>query len=311
MTDRWKILAATLVSGVLMLALFWIAGLDLDYAKAIDWRWALAAVPAYVALVVIRAASLRSLAPDANKSSLACWVRLAGRHQALFSVAPAGVGDFGFPLLSSRYVRLRSADAVRIIAQYRLRDVVILGWAGIAAVLMQGVHPYLGVAVFFAGVPLFLYTDDVAVLILSGLRRISGAGRVTAFLEEAIPPVRPALRERIGRSAWAMSAWVMACMAMYLVFWAVGAPLSVAGVLMVILALNVAGAVAISIAGFGVAEAGVAGALIALGMTVPEATTVALVARPLLLASMLTGCLVADLVATPLVRRSPPGVARP
>ena len=90
-----------------------------------------------------------------------------------------------------------------------------------------------------------------------------------------------------------------------------GIVLTPAGVLMVIVALNVAGAVAVSIAGFGVAEAGVAGALIALGMGPAEATAAALVTRPLLLGSMLAGCLIADLIVTLLLRLSSLAVARP
>ncbi len=49
--------------------------------------------------------------------------------------------------------------------------------------------------------------------------------------------------------------------------------------------LNVAGALALSIAGFGVAEVGATGALVIFGLPVAQAAAVAIVARPLLLLS--------------------------
>ena len=309
--DHGKIVTAFAVSSLLLLALFWLIGFQFPSLENVNPRWLLAAIPLYALVVALRATALRALAPDEIGRPLLHWLRLAARHQALFMLAPAGSGDFGFPLLAKRYAHLPGAEAVRIIAQYRLRDAVILALAGVGAALMQGLDPPIGAAVLMLGVLLVLFTDDLAVVLLSLIGRLDFLGPVACFLEGAIPRTRPALRERLVRSALALASWAMACLAMQTVFFAAGLSLSLAGVLTVIVALNVAGALAISVAGFGVAEAGVAGALIAIGMSPAEATAAAIVARPLLLVSMVGGCTAADLAVTLLSRLSASVAARP
>jgi uncharacterized membrane protein YbhN (UPF0104 family) len=311
MIDRGKIAIAVAVSGCLLLTLFWMAGFELPSTEQFEPRWLLTAIPLYAVLVALRAATLRALALQPAGNSFAQWIRLAARHQALFMVAPAGSGDFGFPLLAKRYAHVPSAEAVRIITQYRLRDALILALAGVGAALMQGLDATIGGLVLTLGVPVLLFTDDLAVVMLSIVRRMRFLGPVATFLEGAIPPGKTSWKDRLVRTGLALASWTIACLARKTVFTAAGVPLSLSGILTVIVALNVAGALAVSVAGFGVAEAGVAGALIALGMGPAEATAAALVTRPLLLLSMVGGCAAADLAVMLLLRLSPAAVARP
>ena len=78
-------------------------------------------------------------------------------------------------------------------------------------------------------------------------------------------------------------------------FAAAGHPLTVFEGWVVIAGLNVAGMLAVSVAGLGVAEAGAAGMLALLGMPLAEAAAVAVIARPLLLLSTVTASAVLDL----------------
>lgn len=68
-------------------------------------------------------------------------------------------------------------------------------------------------------------------------------------------------------------------------FRAAGHPLSLSEAWVMLAGLNIAGALALSVAGLGVAEAGAAGVLTLLGLPLAEAAGIALIARPILLLS--------------------------
>ena len=88
-------------------------------------------------------------------------------------------------------------------------------------------------------------------------------------------------------------------------FAATGHPLSIQQTILMLAALNASGAIAISIGGIGVAEAGAAGMLMLFGETAATAAAVALVARPLLFLSAVAASASLDLVSWLTLRRRP------
>ena len=300
-----------MASAVLLGAVFWLSGFAIPDLSRIAPARAAATLAAYMALTIGRAALLRALALPGRRAGFSAWVRLAARHQILFSLLPTGAGDIGFIPLARRIAGIPAGDAVRMIAQYRLRDALVLGLLGIAGLAFGGLAPAFGIAVLTLGGAALWFADDIAALLLGAAGAVLPGTRAAAFLRSAVPPGRPTRRQRLERTGLAGGCWATSGLALHLGFAAAGTPLGFDETLLMLVALNAAGAIAISVAGFGIAEAGVSGALIALGRAPADAAATALVVRPLLLLAMVGACVVLEIVVTLLGRRPRPAAARP
>ncbi|WP_213546350.1 lysylphosphatidylglycerol synthase domain-containing protein [Vannielia litorea] len=273
MISRRSAFALAISAGLLALVL-WVADVGAIDLSAIRPVLLLPAVAAYVAVLALRGAQLRLLAPPTGAGH-GSWVALAGRHQLVFILSPSGAGDLAFPLLARRMVGLGTVPAAALIAGARLRDICAVLGLGCAGLAGTGHLPLLagaGAVLFFAA----LYFSDITVAL---------AGRLLRRIRKAPPPEHVAPPNRLPAALLTLLLWLTASGGIMAGFAAAGHPLGPFEAWVMLAGLNVAGALALSIAGLGVAEAGAAGVLVFLGMPLAEAATVAIVARPLLLLS--------------------------
>lgn len=295
--DRRKVFFAGLASAILIGTVFWVARPALPGLTNLKPAFIALLVPSYVLLMVLRGLLLRSLAPTSIRGNFAIWFRLAARHQLLFSLTPTAAGDIGFPYLANRIADLPAPHGVRLIAQYRLRDFTVLSLIGIAGFVSVGFDPILGTGALLAGGLLLWFIDDATILFLNIASKIIPENRFSRFLRNSRPNCRSGFAERVQRTFLSVAAWTTAAFALSLAFRAASFPLTASETLLMLVALNAMGAIAFSVAGLGFSEAGMAGALIAAGVEPAEAAAIALVARPLMLVSLVIGCLALDLLA--------------
>jgi uncharacterized membrane protein YbhN (UPF0104 family) len=290
-----KALTAASVSAALLAALFWTVDFrSIDLAQ-LRPSYVIVTVASYVCCVSLRAARLRALAPAPLRKRWFDWLRLAARHQAVFMLAPSGIGDVSFPILATRYTPVAASDAVRMIAQFRLRDVVVLILvAAIGTVFMGPSFDYVLIAVP-VGLFVLYRVDDIAVLFLHLAARLLPNSRLSVFLQNCVSADKTAAIDRGLRTALAIATWSSAAIALFFAFAAVGRELTVGETLLMLAVLNAVGAAAVSVAGFGIAETGVTGVLVAMGEAPSTAAATALMARPLLLVSMIAACGLLDL----------------
>jgi uncharacterized membrane protein YbhN (UPF0104 family) len=306
-TDRRKLAFAALVSAVLLGLLLYAGKFRFPDLSQADPAWLAAVGAAHLVVVAGRGLSFRALAPEGNRGARRAWLQLAARHQILFSLVPGGLGDTGFPFLAKRIVGLDAPVAVRVIAQFRLRDAILLAAVTIAALVLIGVRGPYGLIGLAIVLPLLWVSDDIAVGLLKVARHLLPGSRIVGFLREASDHETPTLHDRTVRTALAILVWSASTAAVLAAFRAIGVTIGVGEALLFIAAVNVAGALSISIAGLGVSEAGAAAALVVMGRSVQRATSLALVVRPLLLLSVLAMSLAIGLATGPL--RSPPSRA--
>jgi len=309
--DLKRSLLAAGVSAVFLAGLVWFARTqDIDLSTLDPLRIA-ALTGVYGLLTMSRGLLLRSLAPEPDRGSFAPWFNLAARHQIVFTLVPSGAGDIGFPYLLNRTTGLSMATGVRIIAQFRLRDAAMLASLGAVGLLATGFSPFWGILGLFAAVCVLWFVDDIAMLALTLASRLPG-GRLAAFLKSALPEAPLPLKQRLSCTFLSLVVWTIAALGLALAFLTAGHPLSLGEVLLVLVMLNAIGAVAVSVAGLGVSEAGVAGALIAMGTSAPQAAAIAIVARPLMLVSLISASALLDLATGLFCRhRWFNGVSRP
>lgn len=292
-----KALKASLISVVLLALVIWMAGLGRIDLSAVRPVLLIPALATYLAVLVLRAALLRLLSrrSDANRSDADTvapapylrWLSLAARHQFVFTLAPSGAGDLAFPLLAGRHVGLDTLPAARLIADMRLRDIMaIIGLGGLGLV-GSGHAPWpvlLGSALAGAA----LYWSDLAMSKLAALLHWLRPNRPN--LSPAPIRIAPSALQRLSVAGLVLVIWLMASGGVASGFAAAGHPLSLFDAWIMLAGLNVAGALAMSVAGLGVAEAGATGVLVFLGMPLAEAAAVAIIARPLLLLSSSAAC---------------------
>ncbi|MCZ4351738.1 lysylphosphatidylglycerol synthase domain-containing protein [Roseovarius aestuarii] len=265
-------LIAIAISLALLALMLWVSDIDSIDLSVVRPVLLLPTLAAYLVVLVLRGALYRLSAGSAD-AGLGRWVALAGRHQFVFILAPSGAGDLAFPLLAGRMVGLAVGPAVRLIAVARLRDVCAVLGLGCSGLAATGHLPLLwgaGAFVCFTA----LYFVDVTL----GL-----AGRLIRRLRKTPVPDTDASAIRLPAATLTLALWLAASLGVAAGFAAAGHPLSLFEAWIMLAGLNVAGALALSLAGLGVAEAGAAGVLVFLGLPFAEAATIALVARPILL----------------------------
>ncbi|MBU2888813.1 lysylphosphatidylglycerol synthase domain-containing protein [Celeribacter halophilus] len=265
-------LIAIAISLALLILMLWVADIGSIDLAVVRPFLLLPALTAYLVVLVLRGALYCQLA-GSGESGLRRWVKLAGRHQFVFILAPSGVGDLVFPLLAGRMVGLAVAPAVTLIAVARLRDVCAVLGLGCAGLAATGHMPLLcgaaAIACFAA-----LYFIDIT---------LSLAGRLIHRLRNLPETDIATPANRAPAAALTLALWLAASLGVAAGFAAAGRPLSLFEAWVMLAGLNVAGALALSLAGLGVAEAGAAGVLVFLGLPLTEAVANALVARPILL----------------------------
>ena len=189
-----------------------------------------------------------------------------------------------------------------MLALTRMRDLVVVAVIGAAGLVMFGVSPLLGGAVIVLGIGAVLATERIASAAFRAGAHLWGETRVGQFLRACTNAPAPDLSATIARSGLILLAWICVGGSVYAAFAAVGRPLSFAETCLLLAALNVVGALAVSIGGLGVSEAGATGVLMLVGETAGSAAGFAVLARPLLLILMAGAALVLDLIAGLLVR---------
>jgi len=293
-----KLFAASGISVVLIVGLLWAADWRLLEDTQLRLSLVFVAMGSYFCGVGLRAASLRTLAPAAMRGAWQDWFRLAARHQLVFTLAPSGIGDIGFPFLAKRYTAVQVTDAVRMIAQFRLRDAFILMLFAVVGPILQTFSYASILAILAVSFAVLYWIDGFVIICLRGAARLLSVGRITAFLQLCDTREDVAARDRALRMCFSIVTWVFVVTGMYYCFAAVGKAIPLGEVLLMLAVMNAVGAVAISVAGFGIAEAGLASTLIMLGEGVASAAATALVVRPLLLFCMVSASVLLDLSVT-------------
>lgn len=293
-TDSRKLIVAALVSVTLLAALLFVADFKFPELSHADPVWLAVMLCAHLSMIVARSLMLSNLAPKTLRARWN-WVRLAARHQLLFSILPAGVGDAGFPYLAKRTTSLPTAVALRMMAQFRLRDVIFVAIIGLAGMMFVGLPFLYGLSALVVAVPLLWFADEIADRFLRLVGAIAPRSRILVSLREAVRQKAPTARERLARTVLPMLAWSTSVAAVVAAFRAIGFQAGIGEALLLVAAVNIAGAIKISIAGLGVSEAGAAAALLAAGSTIEQAASVALVVRLLLLLSVIGASLVLEL----------------
>ena len=307
-----KLVLATIVSVVMISVLLMIANVrfpDLSRAQPI---WLAAVFASHLFMVALRGFALRALTPRPLRNSYLKWVHLAARHQLVFSFIPAGAGDAGFPYFAKRIAGLSAEDAVRTIAQFRIRDLIFLSLMGTTGLVLIGLPNAFTWIVIVLAIPALWLSDDIAVLALRLALALAPHSRIVEFLRTATKHERPRVVDRLIRTILATAIWSFSTIAVMSAFRAIGSPITIPEALVFIAAVNLAGAVSLSIAGLGPSEAGATAALVAAGRSLQRSSSLALVVRPLLLISIISSSLALDAVISFLAsRRSELDVSTP
>lgn len=298
-----KVVAAALVSAAsLGLVVFWAKFRLPDLSKANPF-WLAAVLLSQLILILARASTFRALASTGSRVRILQWIRLAARHQLVFSVIPGGIGDAGFPYLAKRIVGMETSAALKMVAQIRLRDAICVAIVAFAALMFIGLRPAFGFAGIALALPALWFADELAAAILRIMARIAPGIRLTQLLREASKHEAIGMGRRAIRTISAMLVWVAAIVSIMAIFRAIGISLSLANSLLFVTALNAARAISLSIAGLGVSEAGAAAALVASGATLQRASSLALITRPALLVLMISLSLFLDVAAGVITRK--------
>lgn len=301
-TKPRKLVIAALVSAALLgLVFFWARFRLPDLSKA-DPVWLAGVVLSQVVLILARASTFRALVSTRSRVRMLQWIRLAARHQLVFSVIPGGIGDAGFPYLAKRIVGMETSAALKVVAQIRLRDAICVAIIAFAALTFLGLPPAFGFAGTALALPALWFADELAAAILRIMARIAPGARLTQILREASKHDAIGVRCRVIRTVSAIVVWVAAIASIMAIFRAIGIPLSFANSLLFVTALNAARAMSISIAGLGISEAGATAALVASGSTLQDASSLAIVTRPALLVLMVGVSFVLDVGAGAIMR---------
>lgn len=304
-----KMVLAALASAVLLSIIIAFAHVRLpDFSNA-EPAWLIAVLAAHLLMVTTRGIAFRALMPRSARSGVLKWVHLAARHQLVFSVFPGGIGDAGFPYFAKRIAGLDLHDAVRTIAQFRMRDLIFVALMGLSGLILIGQPSAYSLLLVALAVPVLWFSDDITVGILRvGMKLMPHSGLVD-FLRQATDHERPSMSDRALRTILAMIIWSASVTAVMSAFRAIGTPIHLTEALVFIAAVNFAGALSLSIAGLGPSEAGAAAALVASGRSVQRASSLALVARPLLLLSVVSSSLILDLAMSLIRSRQSPARA--
>ena len=277
------------VSLVLLALVIWSAsGQEIDFST-VRPILLVPTVAAYLVVLILRASLLKLLAPVQKGISFRNWLALAARHQIVFILAPSGSGDLAFPLLASRIVGLKPKVSIPLIAEMRVRDICTVLALGCAGLVVTGRIPVVGIVgtVIFAGA---LYWSDTSITLAKAVLRRLGLKKLQVTETPKIVEKGINTPLRLLTAIVTLLMWLVASSGIVFAFNASGFSINPFESWIMLAGLNLAGAVAMSFAGLGVAEAGATGVLVFLGVSFSSAAAIAIIARPLLLLSNIVAC---------------------
>lgn len=284
--DWRKVGAGAVLAGVLLFVLARISGFGLSDLQGLSYRFALFSVAFSMLTLWLRALNYRLIAGDVVAGTIGNWLDTGLRHQALFTLIPSGLGDLGFPFLAWRHAGVEPARGFAIIGMARLRDLLVLGaLAALGLVLSERSVGLASLAILLLYVAAYKAEDLAAplgaLLTRVGINRFRGCGMAQS----------PNFKARIQRTLCSTAIWLSATAALWCAYRTVGVPLNASEAMLLLAGLNLVGVVAITVGGLGIAEVGSAAVLVWVGFNLDEAVRLSLVARPVLLCSVLISCL--------------------
>ena len=279
-----RILIGVAVAIALILILARIGGSKLSDFSDVSYAMVASSVLFLMFTLVLRAFNFRTIAKQAEPKPIRNWIAVTVRHQFLFSLFPSGLGDIGFPVLARRHVGISISEGTAVIATVRARDLCVLCAMGAMGLAATNYLPWLFAPIGISALAACLVAERLIAPIAALFRRL-GRGHFV--------PAESALvsnRDQLARTALSIASWITAAIALWFAYASAGVILGPPSVCVLIAGLNFVGLIAISIGGLGVAEVGSAGILAFLGFSVDMAARLSLVARPLVLFSVLVAC---------------------
>ena len=279
--DRGKITKAVVISAVFLAVLYWLADVDTISFNQFDPWYLAGCVLLYIVMLNLRAVGFGLLASQQGKQvGFRKWLKLVARHQLIFLIAPSGSGDLAFPHLARNITGIDIMTATNIIFRSRLRDICTILGLGVCGLVSTGIVPSF--FIFFAIIAFIamVWIEPASMLLSNGIKY--GFPKLFAengWVDRFHATSQIGFNQRAKISMLTLAIWLVASAAIWVGFTAAGYQLNFDGAWVMIAGLNIAGALAISVAGFGVAEAGATGVLMLLGETTGNAAAIAIVAR--------------------------------
>ena len=296
----FRSLSALVISAAMLSILFSLSDLDWRDFSKLDFA-GFALVVVFHALVLVTRGWLMSELSQRGEDGSArplAWVHLAARHQFIFTVLPTGLGDLLFPALAKRLVGRTAEEAFSVIAQVRSRDLIVLITLALGGGLVIAGIEWAAAAVAFLALPVLFYADELLRLALHLVRRSLPYGKLAGFLRAIALSESPDSFVRFRLTVASIFIWAFATCSVLAAFETIREPVPVGVAMLFLAGINFFGALAISIGGLGVSETGGTAALVLADRTVKNATALALLARPLLLVSMLSASVMIDVILT-------------
>lgn len=293
--------------------LTWGPSLDWSFIDSLQPGWFVCALCFSLGNLLCRGKRLSLLADEESSATLFSWTHCAARHQILFSLLPSAAGDLGFPYLCNKICSVDYKTGTRIVAQYRLQDLVAL-----VALFALGFALYLEYMALAFTVCLFIpvafyWSEAIASRLMktllhfvTRLRFFEGAtiaAKLRAMTKvervQSVSATQRALSAILTISNWAIASAMFWCL-----FKMVDQELGVGTILLVVAGLNLFGMFnALTVGGLGIGESALATILIYLGYDYKVAVATALVVRPCALVVTIVACLLLELAAPLVVTR--------
>lgn len=281
-------MAEFLLAAVILVAMVRISGFEPNDLEGVSFKYFSASVGLGVLTIWLRALNYRLIGASYSEArSQKEWLDVAWRHQIAFSLVPSGFGDLGFPFIAKRHAKVPPARALLVIATARVRDLLCLAALAFLGLALSSDWPVLASAF---GVALLLGTYQADVLAIPINAAFTRCG-ISWFKSIAITD-NGRNHFRAPLTLCTFACWSSATAGLWFGYRAAGVSLDAGEALLMLCALNAAGLVAITIGGLGIAEIGSAAVLAWLGFSVDDAVRLSLVARPLMLISLLLACIV-------------------
>lgn len=285
LSRRFRALA---ISILLLAVLLWVADFSAIDLSQVRPLYIVLCVALYIPMLCLRALNFQILASaDNSGASFGPWAKLAARHQLVFLAAPSGSGDLAFPLIAKKSTGVDTATSTGIIVISRMRDICAILGLGLSGLIGADIVPtILAIPAAIAFIALIWVERVGQMLLYLAERFLNLKVNPDGWINTLAGVADASAKERLKRSGVTIAIWISAGAAAQAGFLAAGYPMSTYESWILIAGLNIAGALAVSVAGLGIAEVGAAGVLMLLGETATEAAAIAVIARPSLLISL-------------------------
>ncbi len=282
-----------------------------DFEKLVGWgeilepMWLAPALAFFLTNLGLRGVRLCVMGRSTSESvPCAAWIRLAARHQVLFSFLPSGLGDLGFPALARRTTAISSAAGTRLIGVYRLQDIwalvvlLTIGALGTVLPFSIGIPSILGG--LFIAVAALIWSDALTVRLGRSVLSMEDRfpSRIRQFVRERLSTFisdldqefqqSTSMRDRLVTAVLTLASWSLAAASLWSLFRMTGFSFDIQQIVLIVGWLNLAGAFAtFTFGGLGVAETALAAILIFLGIEPNLAIPVSLIVRPAALVNVM------------------------